>query len=242
MKKEAVLEFKGIRKKFGDHLVLSDVSFSIGENDIFGLLGRSGAGKTTLLHILLGLLEEDKGIILYNGKKIRPSNFSMKKKIGFAAQETSFYPKLSVYENLLYYGRMYGVKSKVLKHRIKRLLELFDLEKARKVTAMKLSGGMKRRLDLAISLVHDPDIVILDEPTTGLDVILSNQIWELIKRIKEVGKTVIVSSHILTQIQQHCTAFGILDKGMFFDHAGLYAFAKKHKIESLEDLFVKFLK
>ncbi len=241
MKKEAILEFKGISKKFGKQTVLSNVSFSIYENEIFGLLGRSGAGKTTLLHILLGLVEEDKGVILYKGRKIRPNSFAMKKKIGFAAQDTSFYPKLSVEENLWYYGRMYDVKRKVLKERITRLLELFSLQRARKVSASKLSGGMKRRLDLAICLIHDPDIIILDEPTTGLDIILSDQIWDMIKRIKEVGKTVIISSHILHQMQQHCTTFGILDQGMFYDHKGLYSFAKKHKIKSLERLFVKFL-
>ena len=240
MKKEPIIEFKNVSKKFGDQPVLNNISFSVMENEIFGLLGRSGAGKTTLLHILLGLVKKDKGIILYRGQKIRPDKFFTKKKIGFAPQEASFYPKLSVQENLWYYGRMYEVKPKILEHRIIELLRLFNLEHARKKKASKLSGGMKRRLDLAISLIHNPDVIILDEPTTGLDVILSKQVWELINRIKNAGKTVIISTHVLHEVQKNCTSIGIISEGTFYPQTDLYSFARKNNAKTLEEMFIKF--
>jgi len=210
---EPVIEFLNIQKSFGQHKVLKSVSFPIYENEIIGLVGKSGGGKTTLLRLLMGFYNSDKGKIYYEGKDVSKNLHHLRSNIGFTTQESSFYSKLTVKENLLYFGQMYDISKKDLLSRIPSILGLMKLAKNIDDRAENLSGGMKRRLDFAISLVHDPKVLILDEPTTGLDPILRDEIWQIIWNIREYGKTIIVSTHFFNELEKHCHRIAILHEG-----------------------------
>ncbi len=160
---------------------------------------------------MIGFYKPDFGSILFEGKEI---DFKRVRRIfGFATQDNCFYGRLSVQENMRYFGRMYGVSGKRIKENIGRLIDLVELKESRKVLAQNLSGGMQRRLDLACALMHDPEILILDEPTQGLDPTLRRHMWRLIKKIHDQGTTIIVSSHLLSEIEPVCNKVSILYQG-----------------------------
>ncbi|MFH1276454.1 MAG: ABC transporter ATP-binding protein [Candidatus Woesearchaeota archaeon] len=205
-----LIEFRDINLNFNGKKILNEVNLSVDENEILGLVGRSGTGKTTLFRLFLGIYKPSSGTIFFNGKKI---NKKIKHHVGFASQDGSFYPRLTVEENLAYFGRIYKLSEKVIKVRTKQLLELMQLQYAGNTKAENLSGGMKRRLDLALAMIHDPKVLVLDEPTTGLDIILNENIWDLILAIHKSGKTIIVSSHNLVEIEKYCTNVALVSHG-----------------------------
>jgi ABC-2 type transport system ATP-binding protein len=210
MEKKQALSIVGLKKQFGKTTVLRDINIDINEGELLGLIGPSGAGKSTILKILVGIQNKDSGRIVFNGKKVKNLK-KFRSKIGYCTQENAFYRKLTVRENLIFFGKLYGVDRKVLNSRVDNLINLMKIPKKR--VAEKLSGGMKRRLDLAISLVHNPPFIILDEPTTGLDPILRSEIWELIRKISSSGKTIIVASHMLSEIEANCSTVVVMAKG-----------------------------
>ncbi|MBT5739770.1 ABC transporter ATP-binding protein [Candidatus Woesearchaeota archaeon] len=229
---EAAIVFKGVSKRFHNKVVLANVNLSVQPGTIVGLVGRSGSGKTTLFRLLLGIYSATKGKILINGQDTKKS----KSLIGFASQDNSFYPRLTVKENLSYFGRSYNLSKSEIDSRIKRLLSLMELSGNESIQARRLSGGMQRRLDLAIALIHDPEVLILDEPTTGLDVILNESIWELILRIHQSGKTIIVSTHNLDEVAHYCSNVVFLSKGKVIEERSI----RKLSQQSLRNLFVRY--
>lgn len=206
-----LLEVKNVTKSYANHPVLRGISLELLPGDIIGLIGRSGAGKTTLLKILVGFEHPDSGKVLFNGRDVTKSYDAIRSRVGYTTQENSFYEKLTVMENMRYFAGLYDAENK---NEIDRLLVAVDLAKAKDRLAQKLSGGMKRRLDFAISLVHNPELIILDEPTVGLDPILVEQFWQMVVRIANAKeKAIIVSSHILSDIEQWCTSIRMLREG-----------------------------
>ncbi|MFT4312569.1 MAG: ABC transporter ATP-binding protein [Candidatus Woesearchaeota archaeon] len=212
---DPLVEFQNITKRFKDEVVLNNVQLQIFPDEIFGIIGRSGSGKTTLTRILLGFYPPDEGKLIYRGEDITTHTNKIRRIVGLTTQENSFYPRLTAKENLMYYGRIYDLKKETLETRVPLLLRLMNLVGHENVLAEDLSGGMKRRLDFAISLIHDPDLLILDEPTTGLDPVLTEDIWDIIWKIHSTGKTVIIISHLFDEIEQNCGRVGILNKGRF---------------------------
>lgn len=214
LEKGVILRAHSISKQFNTHLVLQDVNFDIRSGEIFGLIGISGAGKTTLLNILTGFLRPDQGDIFLADPKHTASVIDnpdiIKKKAGFSTQTPSFYSKLTVQENLEHFGKLYGLQHADLIRRCNALLELTGLKDSRNIQANHLSGGMQKRLDIACALLHDPDILILDEPTADLDPILRKQLWNLIKQINAKGTTIILASHFLAEIELLCDRIAIL--------------------------------
>jgi len=208
-----LIEFRNVSKLFDKKEVLHDVNLKIAQGDIFGIIGVSGAGKTTLLRVLVGFYKIDKGSILLYGKDASKDIDRIKKFFGFTSQDTSFYEKLSVQENLEYFGTLYKLPKEVIRENSKKILGLVELSYAKDTVAKKLSGGMQRRLDIACSLMHDPKILILDEPDAGLDPLLRKHIWKLIKNINSMGTTVIISSHLLNEIEDICTKIAIINQG-----------------------------
>jgi ABC-2 type transport system ATP-binding protein len=205
-----IFEIKGVSKRFKDNLVLDNVDLEIPERSIFGILGINGSGKTTLLRILVGFYKPTSGKIYYDTKKLEKMKEKMSLEVGFTTQDSAFYPRLSVEENIRYFGALYGLNKRTIEHNLEKILKLVELDHVRNKLAEHLSGGMQRRLDMACSLIHVPRVIILDEPTEDLDPLLRKEILHLIKRIQEIGTTVIITSHRLGDIEKVCDKVAII--------------------------------
>ena len=207
------IQIQNLIKSFGRNLVLKNVSFDINYKDIFGIIGISGSGKTTILNILIGFLRSDGGNVLFQSRRIGEDKKTIRKTFGFATQGGSFYSKLSVLENMEYFGRLYNISKGEIQRRSEMLLELMELGDAKDTLANNLSTGMQRRLDIACAMIHDPDVLILDEPTEDLDPVLRKEILGLIRRINDQGTTIIITSHLLSEMESVCNKITILHNG-----------------------------
>ncbi len=218
--RESILKLNGVSMSYGTHLILENVSFDVYRNEILGVIGASGSGKTTLLKVLVGFLNPDKGEVLFRKKEeeeargnyhiVHENKELVTKRFGFAAQEPSFYERLTVVENLSYFGHLYHMNDTAVSNNIKSLVHLLGLRGAENTLAGNLSGGMQKRLDIACALIHDPDILILDEPTADLDPLLRRQILVLLEKINKLGTTIILSSHFLADVEELCSRIAIL--------------------------------
>jgi len=211
----ALIRLKGVTKRFGTNIVLDHIDLEIPPGELFGIIGLSGVGKTTLLNVMVGFLEPDAGdVALQSPDTGEVSVFKrhdlVKTMFGFAAQIPSFYGKLTVRENIEHFGALYNLSPTQRITRCDQLLQLVGLENAQHTLASNLSGGMQKRLDIACALVHQPAVLILDEPTADLDPIIRTQIWDLLKQINAQGTTVIVASHVVSELEQYCTKIAIL--------------------------------
>ena len=206
------IQFFNITKIFGKNIVLDSLNLDIGYGEIYGIIGRSGSGKTTLLSILVGFIKPEKGRIFFKGQEITSDlPDSVKQQIGFTAQEGSFYPKLTVKENLEYFGTLYNLSQTEIRDKIPQILKLVNLDKDENKISAELSSGMRKRLDIACAIIHDPKLLILDEPTEDLDPLLRKEVLNLLKKInKEKDVTIIMTSHLLEEIEQVCTHLAIL--------------------------------
>jgi ABC-2 type transport system ATP-binding protein len=207
------IEIKDVSKKFGNHLVLDKIKLSIPQQKIFGIIGESGSGKTTLLKTIVGFWRTDDGKIEYEGRDLQKDTRFIRQIVGFATQDNCVYPKLTVKENLEYFGSLSNVPKNTLKNNIEKVLKFVELEFAKEKLAENLSGGMQRRLDIACALIHNPRILILDEPTEDLDPLLRRDILKLIKKINQDETTVIITSHLLDETEQLCDEIAILHQG-----------------------------
>ncbi|MDU5080682.1 export ABC transporter ATP-binding protein [Tissierella sp. P1] len=209
-----IIEVKNISKKFDDKLVLDNISFSVETGDIFGLIGPNGAGKSTLINIMTGLLDANKGSITIGGFDIKKESIKAKEFLGLVPQELALMETVSAYDNLEFFGSLYGLKGKLLKERINYALDITGLTEKRKDKVKKFSGGMKRRLNLAAAIMHEPKILILDEPTVGIDPQSRNHIFEFIKGInKEKNTTILYTSHYMEEVEYLCNNIFIIDEG-----------------------------
>jgi ABC-2 type transport system ATP-binding protein len=240
--KEIILSFSNLEKRFNKKTVLDNLSLDIAKGEIMGIIGKSGCGKTVLLRTLFGFLKPDSGQIFFMGKDVTKSMNVVKTRIGFATQDDTFYPKLTVKENMNYYARLYGIKKRVLKAKTEELLDLFKLEEYTNMVAERLSGGMKKRLCLAISLIHDPDVFLLDEPTVGLDPVLREEVWSWIKKINLLGKTVIVVSHLFEELEQNCDRIAVMNNGRFMTVGYQKTYGRLWPGASLNKIFENLVK
>jgi len=209
---KAFLAARGLVKGFGARPVLDGIDLDVLSGEIFGIIGQSGSGKTTLLGLLVGFLEPDAGDVSIRTSTGLVSVFKspevVKRLFGFAAQVPSFYENLTARENVEHFASLYGIP--VGKRRTESLLRAFKLEDARDTLARNLSGGMKKRLDIACAMVHNPRVLILDEPTADLDSVIAQEIWDLVVDINKRGTTVILASHFVQEIERVCHRIGIL--------------------------------
>lgn len=194
-------------------IILKAINLEIEKGQIIGLIGPSGSGKTTLMKTIIGFYDQESGKVIIDGKDLTKNKEEIRKIVGYSTQEGCFYEELTVDENLRYFGRLYDLDDKTIKERTENLLRLVQLQNTNKVLAEKLSGGMKRRLDLAIALIHSPKILILDELTTGLDPLLRIDIWNLIMHINKTGVTVIFSTHLLDEVEKSCNSLVMIKDG-----------------------------
>ena len=211
---EYAIEIDHLTKKFGDFTAVNDISLKIEKGEIFGLLGPNGAGKSTTINMLLGLIEPTSGTIIVEGKDIRKKLNEIKQDIGLVMQETIVEPELTAEQNLRLFGRLYHMSEEEIEKKIPFLLELAGLTEFRHAYAGTFSGGMKRRLETVKSLIHDPKILVLDEPTTGLDIQNRTKVWDLIRKInKEKEVTVLMTTQYLEEADEMCNRIAIIDHG-----------------------------
>ena len=209
-----IVEVNNITKRFNDKLVLDNVSFNIKKGEVFGLLGPNGAGKSTLINLMVGLLKLDKGQVLIGSNDITKDPIKTKERIGLVPQEIALFESLNAKENLEYWGGLYGLKGKLLKERIDEAIEISALKDHLKNPVKKYSGGMKRRLNIAAAMMHHPEVLIMDEPTVGVDPQSRNHIFEVVKKMnKEYSTSIIYTSHYMEEVELLCDNILILDLG-----------------------------
>jgi ABC-2 type transport system ATP-binding protein len=213
-----MLNLKNINKSYANRKVLNNLTFSIQPGEVYGLLGANGAGKTTTINIICHLLNADSGYITINHQ---PISAATKKLIGIAPQENLLYKTLSCAENLNFFANIYGLDRETKQQQITATLQAVNLLDRAKSPVETLSGGMQRRLNIAVALVHQPQLVILDEPTTGLDIEARYEIWELIRNLKNQGMTILLTTHLLDEAERLCNRIGILKDGRILAEGSL---------------------
>src|SRR5215831_4997784 len=208
-----MLEAKNLQKRYGDVLAVAGVSLSAGAGQTVGLLGPNGAGKTTTVSIIAGLIRADAGQVLIEGRQLTGDTDPIKRRIGLVPQELALYDELSARENLAFFGSLYDLDGARLNRAIGEALELVGLTDRAKDKVRTFSGGMKRRLNLAAALLHDPQILLLDEPTVGVDPQSRNAIFENLEALKKRGKTLVYTTHYMEEAERLCDRIVIIDHG-----------------------------
>ncbi len=232
------IEARNLTKDFEELRAVDDLSFEVKAGEIFGLLGPNGAGKTTTLRMLSGLLTPSSGEAFINGHSMSNQKIEARKSLGFLTGEMDLYRRLKPLELLKYFGNLYEVPEKELNDRVNHLAEVFGINEFKDRYCEKLSTGQKQRVSIVRTLVHDPQVVILDEPTTGLDIMASEFILQFIRKMaKEEGKTVIFSTHHLNEVERLCDRIAIIHEGRL-KHYGTMEEAKNiTQRENLADAF-----
>jgi ABC-2 type transport system ATP-binding protein len=217
-----------------------NLSLEIFEGEIFGIIGPNGAGKTTIISVLCGLLSASSGNIIINGYNLKNDLTEIKKVIGVVSQDIALYDKLTAYENLYYFGSLFSIDKIVLKERIGYFLSRLGLEKFKDERIRNFSGGMKRRINLLAGVLHNPKLLFLDEPTTGVDVQSRNVIREFLTELNNFGTTMIYTSHLMDDVEKLCSRISIIDYGeIIITGVPCDLIAQHHDCNTLEDLFLK---
>jgi len=222
-----MIKFEDIKKSFGKTIAVDGISFEIKPHEVFGLLGPNGAGKTTTVNMAVGLIKPDSGMVELSGVG-SPKNPKVRAKIGVAPQMLSLYDDLSAKENLECFGKVYGLSGESLQERVAWSLDFVGLSERKNDYVKKFSGGMKRRLNLAVALVHNPEYLILDEPTVGVDPQSRNAIFENIEQLKKEGCAIIYTTHYMEEAQRLCDRVGIMDHGKLLALDTVDALIKQH--------------
>tara|TARA_B100001121_G_C18676411_1_gene616432 strand:- start:580 stop:1323 length:744 start_codon:yes stop_codon:yes gene_type:complete len=238
---EAIIKINNLSKQYSksDKLSLNNITFNIKKGEKIGIFGPNGAGKTTLISILCGIIDKSSGKVYYCEEK-EPYNFKkILNHIGYVPQDFSFFPELSPYQNLMYFGALYGIKKNELKIRINRLLNILGLDHVIHKKIEQFSGGMKRRINLAIGIINNPKILFLDEPTVGIDVQSKKAIMNYLEELNSRGTTIIYTSHHMNEGQEFCNQILLIDQGNLIAFNKLENLLKKYNENSLESLFLK---
>jgi ABC-2 type transport system ATP-binding protein len=227
-----LIEFKSLHKKFKDDLILENINFSINKGEIVGIIGPNGIGKSTTLSLITGLSKASEGQVIYYDEK------DFKKKLGYVPQSNALYDNLTGFDNLSFYYDILGVKGNK-KEVINKIGKYLDIEKHLDKKVSKYSGGMKRKLDIAAALLNNPEILIMDEPTAGLDIVTRNSIASLIKDLNKEGKTVIFTSHYVSEMKNLCDKIILLkDKKIIFQGSIKELNNEYPEIKSIEEIYL----
>ncbi|WP_427156803.1 ABC transporter ATP-binding protein [Aliinostoc sp. HNIBRCY26] len=223
MTKELAIRTSGLTKQFERHVAVNDVELEIQAGEVYGLIGPNGAGKTTLIRMLAAAEEPTTGEIYINGDRLRrdKSNPTLKRRLGYLPDDYPLYEDLTVWDYLDYFARLYRLREPRRTQRLHEVLELIQLGNKRNSLISTLSRGMKQRLSLARTIIHEPIVLLLDEPVSGLDPIARMQFREIIKALQEAGMTILISSHVLSDLAELCTSVGIMELGFLVESASL---------------------
>jgi ABC-2 type transport system ATP-binding protein len=228
-----MIKVRSISKSFGNIEAVKNVSFTIDKGEIFGILGPNGAGKSTIVNILNTLVRPDKGDVIIDGINIRDDGDTIKLIMGVVPQEIALYEELSAYENLMFWGGLYDIPKPELKANVNNTLEIVDLVNRKDDRIKTFSGGMKRRINIACALLHNPSILVLDEPTVGVDPQNRNHIFEVIERLNNEGMTMIYTTHYMEEAERFCDKIAIIDVGGIIAQGTL---KELRKISDVKDL------
>ena len=235
---EYVIRASGLRKTYGDFVAVEGINFEVARGEAFGLLGPNGAGKSTTMRMITSTLQRTSGELEILGKDPDKFGPEIRSHIGVVPQQDNLDRQLSVWENIFVYGRYFGLSRKFLKGKIEELLAFAQLEEKRNVKSEELSGGMKRRLTIARGLVNEPEVLLLDEPTTGLDPQARHVLWDRLFRLKELGVTLVLTTHYMDEAEQLCDRLIVMDKGKIMAEGSPAELIKKYS--SKEVLEVRF--
>ncbi|MEG4307922.1 MULTISPECIES: ABC transporter ATP-binding protein [unclassified Microcoleus] len=229
MAKQLAIETRGLTKQFDRHIAVNDIDLQVAAGEVCGLIGPNGAGKTTLLRMLAAAQEPTTGEIYINGDRLLRdrSHPILKQRIGFLPDDFPLYDDLTVWDYLDYFARLYNLQQPRRRERINSVLELVQLTNKRNSLISTLSRGMKQRLSLGRTIIHEPLLLLLDEPVSGLDPIARMQFREIIKLLQQVGMTVVISSHVLSDLAELCTWVGIMELGYLVESAPLQELYKR---------------
>jgi ABC-2 type transport system ATP-binding protein len=237
----SAVEVKELAKVINERIIVDRISFSVQDGEVFGLLGSNGSGKTTLFNMLSGLMKPSSGTIRILGRDISEKDF-IRSRIGMVTQEDSFYETLTVKENLAFFASQFGIGGEETEARVKKLLGQMKLAEKGDSVAARLSGGMKKRLNLACSLVHDPKLIFLDEPTVGLDPVVRREIWEMVKGLHAEGKTVILTSHYMDEVEYLCGRVAVMFAGRIAASGTPKELKDRYKLKQMEDVFAYLMR
>lgn len=208
-----MIQITNLIKKYEGRTAVDSISLEICEGEIFGLLGPNGAGKSTTIHALCGLIRTDSGEILIDGIPLKTDSLEAKKRLGLVPQEIALFETLSARENIAFFGKLAGLRGNLLKQRVDEALEFVGLTEKAKQAPKSYSGGMKRRLNIACAIVHRPKVIIMDEPTVGIDPQSRNHILQSVKELNKMGSTIIYTSHYMEEVEAVCKRIAIMDHG-----------------------------
>ena len=228
-------------KKRGKVVAVDEVNIECKTGEVYGILGLNGAGKTTLLRLLATILKPTSGTASIDGFDVVQQPQEVKRRIGFLSGDTKLYPRLTAEEIVAYFGRLNGLSEEAIRHRIDEIFEMFGMNEFRNVRVDKLSTGMKQKVSIARTFIHDPPVLILDEPTAGLDVITSRSVVQFIRESKTLNKVVLFSTHIMYEAQKLCDHIAIIHKGKILGVGTLEELKEKTGLAELDDIFVKII-
>jgi ABC-2 type transport system ATP-binding protein len=232
----AIIQVSNLSKSFKIQDVLKGVSLDIEQGEIYGLLGPSGSGKTTLIKLMIGLELPSSGGVTFKGSRLKAKE--LYPSIGYMSQSDALYQDLTAKENLAFTASLYGLKKAQREQQIEKVMEMVDLLPHLNKPVHQFSGGMKRRLSLAIALLHDPEVLFLDEPTVGIDPVLRKEIWDGFRKLKEDGRTIIITTHVMDEAER-CDRLGLLQHGEIISSDTPAAIKTQYGVGSIEEVFLK---
>lgn len=241
-----MIQVAGLTKIFNDKkrskiVAVNNLKFNCREGQIFGLLGPNGAGKTTTLRILATMMLPTKGEVIINGFDVVKEANKVRRQIGFLSSETGLYDRFTPRETIKFFGRINGMEDKIIEKKMAEIFHNLDMEDFQEVRVHKLSTGMKQKLSIARCIIHDPPILILDEPTLGLDIITARTVTEYVKRFREQGKCIIYSTHLMREAERLCDVIAIIHQGNLIAQGTLEELKKNSSSEDLEEIFFELI-
>lgn len=237
-----MLELKDVGKKFKDVKAIEGLSFNVGNGEIVGLLGENGAGKTTTLRMISTMMKPSKGIIEVNGYDVVENSTKVRGEIGILfGGEVGIYDRLSARENIEYFGKLYGMNQEDINTRIEELTKDLDMGEYIDRKAGKFSRGMKQKVSIARSIIHSPEVMLFDEPSTGLDVSAARIIHEFILKCKSENKTILLSSHSMSEVERLCDRVVIIHKGRLVENGTIHYLKLKYDNDNLEEIFMRLI-
>jgi sodium transport system ATP-binding protein len=236
-----MIRVHGLTKEFSDFngvfRALDNVSFQVRPGEIYGLLGPNGAGKTTCLRILSTVLKPTRGFAEVAGVNVMHDAEAVRRSIGFMSNNTGIYDRMTAREMVEYFGRLYGIPEDRLQPRIEEIFDVLQMHEIRDRLGSKMSTGMKQKVSIARTIVHDPPVIIFDEPTSGLDVLVARNVLQAVESLKEQGKCIIFSTHIMREVEKLCDRIAVIHKGRIVDEGTLPELAERHQQDDVEELF-----